>query len=105
MKLDDFEGESYSWQCVAVELGEGGGTVRAHVYVWQGGVDVLVPLREWRFEWFRDGRLQDWLDLFEGMEMVGEGWWVLPFVVFTVCFRFFFVLTNVLHPVFCQCKR
>ena len=72
-KIDDLEGESYRHQCVRVYLPEGNRMVSAHVYVWQGDVEKLLPYREWSFCYFREKRLQDWLDLFEGMEMVGDG--------------------------------
>jgi hypothetical protein len=34
-------------------------------------MEALHLNRGWRFEKFRDERLEDWLDLFGGMEMVG----------------------------------
>ena len=71
-KMDDFEGESYRRHCVQVHLPEEDRTVPAHVYVWHGNMDMLLPYKEWSFSYFREERLQDWLDLFDGMEMVGE---------------------------------
>lgn len=72
-KIDDFEGESYRRHCVHVHLPQVGKTVPAHVYLWQENMDKLLPYKDWSFRYFRENRLQDWLDLFDGMEMVGEG--------------------------------
>lgn len=73
-KLDDFEGESYRRQCVQVELSHSTVTVPAFVYVWQDALDNILPYQDWSYEFFREHRLEDWLDLFDGMEMVGDGW-------------------------------
>ena len=72
-KLDDFEGESYRRQYVQVELCHSKRSVPAFVYLWQDPMDKLLPYQDWSYEYFREHRLEDWLDLFEGMEMVGEG--------------------------------
>ena len=72
-KIDDFEGESYCRHCVHVHLPQAGKTTPAHVYLWQENMDKLLPYKDWSFQYFRENRLQDWLDLFDGMEMVGEG--------------------------------
>ena len=77
-KIDDFEGESYRRHCVHVHLSEEDRSVPAHVYIWQGNMDMLLPYKEWSFSYFREERLPDWLDLFDGMEMVGEGQYLLP---------------------------
>ena len=100
-KLDDFEGESYRRQCVQVELSHSSSSKRtttstttttttttpvgvqvqvqvqvqvpAFVYVWQDPImEKLLPYQDWSYDYFREHRLEDWLDLFEGMEMVGE---------------------------------
>jgi hypothetical protein len=71
--MDDFEGEIYSRQCVDVRLPQSGLTVRAFVHVWQDRVDKLLPYREWSFKFFKETRFQDWLDLFDGMELCGDG--------------------------------
>lgn len=73
-KLDDFEGESYRRQCVQVESSDSKRTVPAFVYLWQDSMDKLLPYQDWSYAYFREHRLEDWLDLFEGMEMVGDGW-------------------------------
>lgn len=71
-KMDDFEGENYSRQCVDVKLAQSGLTVRACVYVWQDSLDKLLPYRDWSFSFFKEHRLQDWIDLFDGMELCGD---------------------------------
>ena len=75
-KIDDFEGESYCRQIVSVNLqdddgGAGGSRVQAYAYIWAGETDVLWGEREWVFERFRERRLEDWIDSFVGMEMIG----------------------------------
>ena len=42
-------------------------------YLWQADVARLLPFEDWSFDEFRGKRLEDWLDLIEGMEMVGDG--------------------------------
>ncbi|KAM0563134.1 hypothetical protein ACHAPJ_000848 [Fusarium lateritium] len=69
-KLDDFEGETYKITPVLVTL-EDGSTVDADMYVWNGDKDALTN-EPWELEAFVKERLEDWIDLFEGMEMVGE---------------------------------
>ena len=68
-KLDNFEGETYTRTTVeAIE--EGGTRVEAYVYLWAGSGDALSS-GEWAFTYFERQRLEDWLELFGGMEMVG----------------------------------
>ncbi|RHZ47510.1 uncharacterized protein CDV56_101089 [Aspergillus thermomutatus] len=43
----------------------------AQAYIWAGDMDAIWQDREWSFPHFREHRLQDWFDLFDGMEMVG----------------------------------
>ncbi|KAF4948845.1 hypothetical protein FGADI_9335 [Fusarium gaditjirri] len=69
-KLDDFEGEMYTPTSVDVVL-EDGNTVEADVYVWAGDEDALTD-EPWELHTFVKERLEDWLDLFEGMEIVGN---------------------------------
>ncbi|WEW55968.1 hypothetical protein PRK78_001403 [Emydomyces testavorans] len=75
-KLDDFEGELYQ-RCqvnvllVSDNLDGGNKCVSANVYVWAGSMDDIWQDREWDISHFRQNRLEDWLDLFDGMEMVG----------------------------------
>ena len=75
-KLDDFEGEIYQVETVQVtqyrpdgETVEG--VVEADMYLWNGDKELLSDQR-WDLEWFRRERLEDWIDLFAGMEMVGD---------------------------------
>ncbi|RSL68849.1 hypothetical protein CEP53_002397 [Fusarium sp. AF-6] len=69
-KLDDFEGETYKVTAVMVEL-EDGSIVDADMYVWDGDMND-VSTEPWELDMFVKERLEDWIDLFEGMEMVGE---------------------------------
>lgn len=75
-KLDDFEGETYSVETTVVELlGDHslptGEKVNADIYLWSGDKDLL-DTEPWELKTFIEDRLEDWLDLFDGMEMVGE---------------------------------
>ncbi|KAI1117656.1 AIG2-like protein [Nemania sp. NC0429] len=76
-KLDDFEGEAYKLESVAVTLLDAEGsnpeqkeTIEADIYLWAGNVDTLT-FSPWELNDFERERLGDWLDLFEGMELVG----------------------------------
>ncbi|KAH7189580.1 AIG2-like family-domain-containing protein [Fusarium flagelliforme] len=69
-KLDDFEGEAYKITPVEVVM-EDGTRVEADMYVWDGDMEKLSD-EPWELEWFVKERLGDWLDLFEGMELVGD---------------------------------
>jgi hypothetical protein len=45
-------------------------------------MDALVPLREWRFEWFREERSRSWLDfILRGWRWLGRGGGAFPFVI------------------------
>lgn len=68
-KLDAFEGDAYIRTSVIVDVGGGHG-VEADTYVW-GGERSLLGGEDWNFEWFESQRLEDWLDIFCGMELVG----------------------------------
>lgn len=76
-KIDDFEGETYCRSEVSVTLSahdkelEGQRQVPVQAYIWTGDMDAIWQDREWSFSRFREDRLQDWLDLFDGMEMIG----------------------------------
>ncbi|XXH00009.1 hypothetical protein Hte_006350 [Hypoxylon texense] len=71
-KLDDFEGEAYKAVPVnATILDSGKETVEADLYLWVGDPNALT-VNPWELEAFERERLEDWLDLFEGMELVGE---------------------------------
>jgi gamma-glutamylcyclotransferase (GGCT)/AIG2-like uncharacterized protein YtfP len=69
-KLDDFEGETYKVTAVAVEL-EDGSIVDGDMYVWDGDM-ADISMEPWELETFVKERLEDWIDLFDGMELVGE---------------------------------
>nr|CEG04997.1 unnamed protein product [Fusarium clavum]CEG05856.1 unnamed protein product [Fusarium clavum] len=69
-KLDDFEGEAYKVTSVNVTL-ENGTIVEADMYLWNGDTEKLSD-EPWELEGFINERLEDWLDLFEGMELVGD---------------------------------
>ncbi|KAF5699329.1 hypothetical protein FMUND_14810 [Fusarium mundagurra] len=69
-KLDDFEGEIYAPTSVDVVL-EDGSVVEADMYVWAGDQDALTD-EPWELDTFVKERLEVWLDLFEGMEMIGD---------------------------------
>ncbi|MCJ1345710.1 hypothetical protein MMC31_003919 [Peltigera leucophlebia] len=70
-KMDDFEGENYRRECVQVYLTESNTTVAADVYLWADEMGKLEENKEWSFSYFEKNRLEDWLDLFDGMEMIG----------------------------------
>jgi len=53
---------------VHIQIGE---AVEADVYVWACEAD-MVSDEAWDQEKFEKEHLEDWLDLFAGMEMVGE---------------------------------
>ncbi|KAH8158722.1 hypothetical protein CIB48_g9522 [Xylaria polymorpha] len=78
-KLDDFEGELYELGSVAVTVFNVDGNhqkqieiVEADIYLWGGDANALT-VSPWDLKSFEKERLGDWLDLFEGMELVGEG--------------------------------
>ncbi|RFU33815.1 hypothetical protein B7463_g2579, partial [Scytalidium lignicola] len=74
-KLDDFEGEAYLATPVSVTLLEGNEghntTVDADMYVWNGEMNA-VSSDPWDLDTFVKERLEDWIELFAGMELVGE---------------------------------
>ena len=54
--------------------GRGGGKgemVEVDMYVWDGDMSEVSLQEPWELEVFIADRLGDWLDLFEGMELVG----------------------------------
>ena len=70
-KLDDFEGEAYAVIPVQVTVvGEQGQMVDADVYLWNGDRDA-VSVDHWDLDMFIRERLDDWIELFAGMELVG----------------------------------
>ncbi|KAK7468304.1 hypothetical protein VKT23_002818 [Stygiomarasmius scandens] len=74
-KLDDFEGEAYTVTPVSVMVkSESGDTVEivdADMYVWAGETDA-VSSEAWVLQDFIRDRLDDWIELFGGMELVGD---------------------------------
>lgn len=75
-KLDDFEGELYEITPIVVKIvGDNnqptGETIEADMYLWNGDRDLLSS-EPWDLDTFISERLEDWLDLFDGMEMIGE---------------------------------
>lgn len=65
-KLDNFEGEAYLATTVNVRCFDE--FVEATAYVWAG--EDTVSDEPWDLEKFEKDRLEDWLDLFEGMEFI-----------------------------------
>lgn len=45
--------------------------VEVDMYVWDGDMSEVSLQEPWELEVFIADRLGDWLDLFEGMELVG----------------------------------
>ncbi|KAH8889174.1 hypothetical protein GQ53DRAFT_783139 [Thozetella sp. PMI_491] len=75
-KLDHFEGELYNPVPVIAYLTDDNGkpqeqTIDADMYLWDGDMEILSS-ELWNLEDFFTKRLEDWLDLFEGMEMMGN---------------------------------
>ncbi|KAG0695600.1 hypothetical protein DFH29DRAFT_1083301 [Suillus ampliporus] len=68
-KLDNFEGSSYERTPVVVHMVDGS-ELDAFTYVWKGKADALAD-EDWIFEYFETERLDAWLKLFGGMELVG----------------------------------
>ena len=69
MKLDDFEGDSYERTPVIVRILDGS-ELDAFTYLWKGEADALAD-EDWSFEYFETERLETWLELFGGMELIG----------------------------------
>ena len=71
-KLDDFEGEAYMVAPVQVTVvGEEGQMVDADTYLWNSERDTVSADR-WDLDTFIRERLDDWIELFAGMELVGD---------------------------------
>ncbi|KAK3935084.1 hypothetical protein QBC46DRAFT_298790 [Diplogelasinospora grovesii] len=76
-KLDDFEGETYKITQVMVTILDNDGQptgdiVEADMYVWDQDLDTVSLEAPWDLDTFVRERLEDWLDLFEGIELVGD---------------------------------
>ncbi|KAF5240719.1 hypothetical protein FAUST_4245 [Fusarium austroamericanum] len=70
-KLDDFEGDAYTPTAILATL-DNGATMEADIYLWNGTAATLSMEPGWDLDTFVKERLEDWLDLFEGMELIGE---------------------------------
>ncbi|KIY68932.1 hypothetical protein CYLTODRAFT_394616 [Cylindrobasidium torrendii FP15055 ss-10] len=73
-KLDDFEGEAYTATSVIVHTTTEDGVeemVEADMYVWAGDPDLIEQGSTWDLAVFIRDRLDDWIELFSGMELVG----------------------------------
>ena len=67
-KLDDFEGETYLVTPVQVTvIGEEGQMVDADIYVWNDEREAVSDL-----DTFIRECMDDWIDVFAGMELVGD---------------------------------
>ncbi|KHN94482.1 AIG2-like protein [Metarhizium album ARSEF 1941] len=74
-KLDDFEGETYTpvstRTCILDENNEcSGEEIPADIYLWNGPAESLTQ-EPWELQVFVNESLEDWLDLFQGMELTG----------------------------------
>jgi len=56
---------------IQVEVGEDSETVDADVYLWNGELDA-VSSDQWELETFIRERLEDWIEIFAGIELVGD---------------------------------
>jgi len=70
-KIDDFEGETYKVSSIVVTIESSDEEVEADVYMWAGDGEAITG-EPWDFNAFIRDRLDDWLDIFSGMEMIGE---------------------------------
>jgi hypothetical protein len=71
-KLDGFEGEAYAVILVQVTVvGKEDQMVEADIYLWNGERDA-VSVDRWDLDTFIRERLDDWIELFAGMELVGD---------------------------------
>ena len=69
-KLDDFDGEVYTVILAQVTVVREQGQVDAGIYLWNGDHDA-VSMDHWDLGTFIQERLDDWIELFAGMELVG----------------------------------
>lgn len=66
-KIDDFEGEVYRRHCVQICLTQSDTTVAADVCLWAHDLEMMLEEdKEWSFPYFKENRLQDWLELLTG---------------------------------------
>jgi gamma-glutamylcyclotransferase (GGCT)/AIG2-like uncharacterized protein YtfP len=66
-KLDNFEGEPYRREKVVVSVDDK--LVDVYAYIWHGECERLGD-RQWSFEEFLEDSLEEWLELWEGMEFI-----------------------------------
>ncbi|KIJ91016.1 hypothetical protein K443DRAFT_510349 [Laccaria amethystina LaAM-08-1] len=73
-KLDDFEGEAYTVAQVQVAvIGDGEAQmVDADTYLWNGERDAVSVTEPWDLDTFIRESLDNWIELFAGMELVGD---------------------------------
>ena len=70
-RLDDFEGEAYILTQVQVTIVGESQMVDADIYLWNDRRDA-VSADGWDLDTFIQERLDDWIELFAGMELVGD---------------------------------
>ncbi|KAI5868218.1 AIG2-like protein [Durotheca rogersii] len=75
-KLDNFEGKAFKPVSVAVTIFDSENkpqekTVEADISIWAGEESALTT-DPWELEVFEKERLEAWLDLFQGVKLVGE---------------------------------
>ena len=70
-KLDDFEGEAYTVAQVQVTVIGEAQMVDADTYLWNGERDA-VSVEPWDLDTFIRESLDNWIELFAGMELVGD---------------------------------
>ena len=68
--LDNFEGEAYCVTPVLASVIERGEQVDADMYIWNGEQED-VSKEHWDLETFIRERLDDWLEMFAVMQLVG----------------------------------
>lgn len=69
-KLDDFERGSHRMVSVSVFM-PSGHEVEADMFIWDGD-SALATNAPWSFEAFKREGLQEWIDTYQGMEIIGE---------------------------------
>jgi len=70
-KLDVFEGDGYVATQVQVNIAEEDRVIDADVYLFNGSNDE-VSADPWDLDWFIQERLEDWIEIFAGMRLIGD---------------------------------
>lgn len=71
-KLDNFEGDEYAVaQLQVTVVGEEDRVIDADVYLFNGDSDDILA-GPWDLDWFIRERLEDWVELFAGMRLIGD---------------------------------